>query len=352
MNPSNNEVLEISRSRAIKSFDYDIEFNLPTLRSDNYRLCLPSKNNLYSCTPSIISPGVQKCGTSFAFQYLTHHPQIGKSKVKEVNYFIKDNYPKGIETYFAQLPNDNSKVSLDFSPKYMMLPESVELIYLANPTTRFIVLLRDPVDRAYSHFRFQQLLFHSHAEMVSKTPCPNRIEEVTFKQYLSEEFNVLDSCDMLGFDVSPPPWIKTDQISDNCKSWRCFDSSDIKSCSLCFNIPDVHVTSDLSVGYLSHGIYYSHILHYFNYFPRENFLFVRFEDLEDRGEVTVLNEMAEWIGVEAIDEKTWGVIKEVNSNDYPPMEPDEEEFLRKFFEGPNKQLYSLLGRDMGWKKPQ
>ena len=132
----------------------------------------------------------------------------------------------------------------------------------------------------------------------------------------------------------------------NCTTWNCFKSND---CSNCFPISNVTVTKSLSIGYLSHGLYAKHLQHFFNYFPRENFFFVRFEDLEEKGEFVVMNEICEWLGLETLGKEEWGDFSHTNSNEYPDMLEDEEKFLRQFFREPNKELYELLGRDFGWK---
>ena len=87
----------------------------------------------------------------------------------------------------------------------------------------------------------------------------------------------------------------------------------------------------------------------FKYFPKENFFFVRFEDLKEKGDVFVLNEICEWLGIDPLDEEGWGDLSYTNTNDYPDMLEDEEEFLKQFFREPNQELYELLGRDFRWK---
>lgn len=334
-----------------------LEFNLPSSKSNNTLLCIPSidtKNSSkinYSCVSSIISPGVQKSGTSFTYIYLTKHPEIETSVKKEINFYMNSHFSNGLESYTSSFPSNSNKITIDFSPKYMMLPESIPLIYQTNPAAKFVVMLRDPVDRAYSHYRYQQKLYKSGKsyEQIKKSDCKNRVAEISFKQYISEEYTILSKCNMDKFSPPAPPWIKTDTMPSNCSTWDCFDASNKKSCSKCFPVKNVQLISDLRIGYLSHGLYYSHILHYLKYFPMENFFFVRYEDLKERGETVVLNEIAEWIGVKPMNESGWGPISEVNTNEYPPIEHEDEKYLSKFFERPNKKLYELIGRDMGWK---
>ena len=82
-----------------------------------------------------------------------------------------------------------------------MVPEATELIYQTNRNTKFIITLRDPVDRTYSHYRFSEKLATNdrHLSSLIKGPCPRRIEEINFKHYLQEEYHILKKCDMIDF---------------------------------------------------------------------------------------------------------------------------------------------------------
>lgn len=82
----------------------------------------------------------------------------------------------------------------------------------------------------------------------------------------------------------------------------------------------------------------------------ENFLFIRFEDLIEKGEIYVLNEIASWLEIEELGEEEWGDLNIYNNNDYPPMNEDEEQFLVDFFREPNERLYKLIGKDFGWRR--
>ena len=64
----------------------------------------------------------------------------------------------------------------------------------------------------------------------------------------------------------------------------------------------------------------------------------------------ILNEIVEWLELPPISSNEWGDFSPVNSGDYPPIEKDEEEFLRNFYKVPNEQLFDLLeNRKFSWK---
>ena len=108
--------------------------------------CFQFTEESKSCIPNVICPGVQKCGTSFLYYTLIHHPKIARSSVKEVNFYLNDtfndDYTLGIRQYSSNFVHDPDQIIVDFSPKYMMVPEATELIYQTNKNTKFIITLR------------------------------------------------------------------------------------------------------------------------------------------------------------------------------------------------------------------
>ncbi|MGZ8918140.1 MAG: sulfotransferase family protein [Methylobacter sp.] len=102
--------------------------------------------------PNFMIIGAQKAGTTALYEYLSRHPQIQPTKVKELHYFnCEARYKNGIEFYrsFFQLDTE-SKLLFDASPGYLNNANAPKRIYAHNPNVKIIILLRDPVERAYS----------------------------------------------------------------------------------------------------------------------------------------------------------------------------------------------------------
>ncbi|MCX5925447.1 MAG: sulfotransferase domain-containing protein [Candidatus Dependentiae bacterium] len=109
--------------------------------------------------PDFIIIGVQKAGTTALWKYLWQHPSIVRSKEKEANFFNYDiNFDKGIDWYKDQL---NYSAGLDHllygessveytSPVYPITPARISALF---PHTKIIVVLRNPADRAWSHYK-------------------------------------------------------------------------------------------------------------------------------------------------------------------------------------------------------
>jgi len=102
--------------------------------------------------------GTQKGGTTALAQFLSLHPDICFAPIKEVHFFDYDrNYQKGIDYYHSFFPNyTNQRAIGEATPIYMYLPHVAPRIARYNPQMKLIVLLRHPIDRAYSHYQMER----------------------------------------------------------------------------------------------------------------------------------------------------------------------------------------------------
>jgi len=95
--------------------------------------------------------GAQKCGTSALARYLEQHPDIYIPDT-EIHYFdiLAEKY--GLEWYLRQFQKGEGKVIGEKTPRYIRFPEVAQCIKKNFPDIKMIFLLRNPVDRAYSHY--------------------------------------------------------------------------------------------------------------------------------------------------------------------------------------------------------
>src|SRR5680860_1100775 len=102
--------------------------------------------------PTFLIAGGMRCGTTSLNAYLREHPEVSVGQPKEVHFFDQ-NYERGIDWYLQHFPgSDNSKAVGEATPAYLYYPEIAERIATTLPDVRILVLLRDPVDRAHSHY--------------------------------------------------------------------------------------------------------------------------------------------------------------------------------------------------------
>lgn len=96
--------------------------------------------------------GAQKAGTTTLFDILAQSPDIDTADVKEINFF-GFRFDKGVDWYHSQF-HGQGKVRLDASPQYLHMPEVAEQIEDTLPSARLVCLVRDPIARAVSNYRF------------------------------------------------------------------------------------------------------------------------------------------------------------------------------------------------------
>lgn len=108
-----------------------------------------------------IGLGVHKGGSSWMYQVLFDHPQV-YLLAKELHFFSIDRvWQRGITWYESLYASaKESSVKGDISVSYFSYPESVERIYHQYPNVKLFVCLRDPVDRAFSHYKHNIKMGH------------------------------------------------------------------------------------------------------------------------------------------------------------------------------------------------
>lgn len=99
--------------------------------------------------------GAGRSGTTSLCSALAQHPEICFSTIKEVNYFsIEDLYSRG-EEYFHSFFDYKDENVVATSDTYLLPAyDAIEKIHSYNPEMKLVVLLRDPVNRAYSSYNY------------------------------------------------------------------------------------------------------------------------------------------------------------------------------------------------------
>ena len=119
----------------------------------------------YRALPDFVIIGTQKGGTTSLFNYLVQHPEIVAPYRKEVHYFNRS-YRLGTSYYKAYFPLNRHGVKLtgEASPDYFDNPLVPERMHALIPNAKIILLLRNPISRAFSHFQMMRKLgFESHS---------------------------------------------------------------------------------------------------------------------------------------------------------------------------------------------
>lgn len=103
------------------------------------------------CLPDFLGIGAQKAGTTWLHANLSRHPDLFLAEPKEVHYFNKS-YHRRLAHYARHFEPGRGKVVGEITPAYQLLsPRRIRLIRGICPDLRLIFLMRNPIDRAWSH---------------------------------------------------------------------------------------------------------------------------------------------------------------------------------------------------------
>lgn len=111
--------------------------------------------------PGFLIVGAQRCGTTSMYRALSQHPAVLKAVLHKGVHYFDLNYDRGGHWYQAHFPllargrragraAGTTALTFESSPYYLFHPLAAERIGRDLPDVRLLVLVRDPVDRAYS----------------------------------------------------------------------------------------------------------------------------------------------------------------------------------------------------------
>ncbi len=111
--------------------------------------------------PDFVIIGAQKGGTSFLYHLLTRHPLVEPAARKELHFFDNpERFDNGAGWYRRCFPQSGWKdgrrsITGEATPSYLFYPPVAKRMAGVVPQARLIALLRNPVDRTYSHYQMQ-----------------------------------------------------------------------------------------------------------------------------------------------------------------------------------------------------
>jgi len=108
--------------------------------------------------PTFLGIGTPKAGTTWLHDVLASHPRVWMPRRHELHYFDR-HFDRGIEWYSGHFPPDGEQDRYtavgEVTPHYLYDARSVERIAAVPSIRKLILLLRDPVNRAWSHYWFR-----------------------------------------------------------------------------------------------------------------------------------------------------------------------------------------------------
>lgn len=107
--------------------------------------------------PDFLVIGGLKCGTSSLYAAMAEHPQIMWARKKELHFFDGPRAPRGVAAYRTSFPlrrrlRAHGAITGEATASYLFEPAALPAVRAALPDVRLIVSVRDPVERAISHY--------------------------------------------------------------------------------------------------------------------------------------------------------------------------------------------------------
>ena len=244
--------------------------------------------------PDFLVLGAQKAGTTALYAYLRWHPGITGPSWKEVSFFDR-HWWRGARWYRGQFPlRSADKLFGEASPSYLFHPLAPERARAVIPDARLLVVLRNPVDRAYSQYQHEVALGR---------------EPLSFEDALAaEEERTRGEVERI---VADP---------------RAFS----------------HEWWDHT--YAARGLYADQLERWLAVFPRDQLLVVTSDELGARPAEAYASILS-FLGAAPHQLDAY---PRVFDRDYAPMRSETRERLIARFAEPNRRLEGLLGRDLGW----
>ncbi|MDA8597042.1 sulfotransferase, partial [Candidatus Pacebacteria bacterium] len=153
-----------------------------------------------------ICVGAQKAGTSWLFRCLQEHPDVCCAPQKEIHYFSSDNYTQNNSAYLEHFSGcSDRKVLFESSTSYLSHPDAAERIYRDFPEAKIIILLRQPIDRTFSHFNHQQQRGRINPEisvLEAVETHPELLENSRYQKHLSQFQEIFTAEQMLVLDFA------------------------------------------------------------------------------------------------------------------------------------------------------
>jgi Sulfotransferase domain len=238
--------------------------------------------------PDFVVIGTQKGGTSYFYRLLTEHPLVRGAAAKELHFF-DNKFAEGVGWYRrcfseGECVDGQRTITGEASPSYLFDPQVPERMARIVPEARLIALLRNPVDRAYSHYQME----------LRRGKEARSFEEATDEEMTSAEGE--------------------------------------------------RNTVDVRYAYLTRGLYAEQLERFSCFANRKRLLVVKSENLFAR-RLEVLEGVFRFLRLPPFEST---LLPPAGRATYEPMEPGTRRRLEGFFAPHNERLYDLLSTDFGW----
>jgi len=231
--------------------------------------------------------GAQKSGTTSLYSLLDAHPDCCLARPKELHFFDTERYFHGSVVDYGPLHQSLlpklGQICGECTPVNMFYPPAMERIYLYNASAKLICILRNPLERAFSHWNMQR---------------QRGLEQLSFINALHQE---------------------SSRIADGIFS----DSYRLYS-------------------YCNRGLYSDQLKRMLSWFPPSQVLILRFEELK-QDPSGILNRITSFLGIRQLQIP----LQHEHARAYDgQMSSEAREYLRNFFSSELMCLQTMLNWDL------
>ncbi len=308
--------------------------------------------------PEFMLVGAAKCGSTSFARYLSAHPQVKNpgpavwwpALRKEPNYWSWYRYPAEYQSLFVNEspilnPRPGQFLSGEFSTSSLIHPLVPRRVRANLPALKIFVLLRNPADRAYSHF------------MMAKSAGLEK--ECSFEEVVRKE---MDECAEL-LAAHERGFLNINGDSKSCYS--TIDGSPLSVAKHEQGLPSEPIRNDRDLrnfyfqSCLFRSLYHDQLHRWLRLYPRRQLMIIQSESFFENAADT-MNDVADFLGLEQFDfqtadqlQRSWdaGASNDLEKpQDYPAMHDATRRLLEEFFEPYNQKLYRLIDEDFGWNQ--
>jgi Sulfotransferase domain len=263
---------------------------------NSFPLALRIATSRFRHLPTTVIVGVKRAGTRRLYANLLTHPQCFAAVEKEIDYFSQ--HPdRSLAWYRSRFPLRRRIVRrggqvLEVSPSYLPTPRALRRMKVVLPDARVIVVLRDPVSRAFAHYQHEKTRY---------------VESRGFEEAVAEELR-----------NNAIPAKRGVALAENAKPM---------------------------LGYVSRGYYALQLEQLLKVYTRNRVLVIDAESMTDDMSA-VCERVFDFMGLESFDVGSSKTTKGENYRE--TIDPRVAQRLREHFRPHDEMLQELLGQSFGW----
>jgi hypothetical protein len=246
--------------------------------------------------------GAPKCGTGSLYNYVVQHPQVVPAAAPDLHFF-DDHFDKGEAWYRRQFPllerppeeiAQEGLITGEVTSFYLFHPLVPERVKAMCPNAKFLILVRNPTDRAYLHFR---------------DAVDAGMEKLAFFPAIKVEAKRLERG---RFNLQDNPYATWERAKEH--------------------------------SYISQGLYAEQVRRWLEFFPLNQFLFLESETFFEKP-VETASEVYEFLG---LPPHTAEYLEPPAANPFAKLTGDTRLHIDNFFSRYNRDFYRVVKKNFGW----